>query len=99
MNIEKDNPKEFWDTLKKLLNWGKENHDPTDKITPEKWIEYYKNLLNNPSSQFPAPDIGHVGSFEPILDARITIIAILESKATGPDEVLVEYLKIFAETQ
>ena len=45
--IESNEPKKFWNMIKKMNSWGKEIKDVTDKIPPKKWHKYYKALLNS----------------------------------------------------
>ena len=102
LELGKNNPKSFWNVIKKMNNWGKEKNDPADKISPKHWREHFEKLLNSSKPEPTAHASG--GSFEPIIDSRITLKEILEAlrdlkagKAPGPDNILVEYLRIFAE--
>ena len=36
IEIGQNDPKRFWDTIKKMNNWGKDITDSTDNISPEK---------------------------------------------------------------
>ena len=111
LNIEQNNPKQFWDIINKMNNWGKEKLDETDAISPSTWHQYFKSLLNitNPGKHSHDNVIGNppwkYKSFDPIIDGRITTTEIKEAlnklktnKSPGPDGILAEYLKIFGET-
>lgn len=103
MEVEKKDPKTFWDIINNMNNWGKDKIDPADKISPKRWVEHFKNLLNNTNKgDINALEVGN--SFEAVLDSRITTNEIQEAlcelktgKAPGPDGILVEYLHVFGE--
>ena len=105
-SMEANEPNQFWHIIKKMNNWGSENTDCTDNITPAKWHKYYKSLLNTTKrnncgdtySAYSAP------SFDPTLDGRITkkeVNTALKKlkcrKSPGPDRIPTEYLKVFGE--
>ena len=110
-NIEGNDPKRCWDIISSMNNWGIEKTDRTDSISPFKWHNYYKTLLNSNSSSnnFDKQIIEentNMGTpiFEPILDGRIKASEVREAlndlknrKSPGPDGILAEYLKIFGE--
>ena len=104
IRLGQNDPKQFWNTIKEMNNWGKKNNDPTDDIDTDTWIKYFKNLLNEDHPQMkPTEDI-FIPTFEPTLDRRITLKELQEAlgnlksgKAAGPDEILGEYLKLFGE--
>ena len=87
-----------------MNKWGKEITDPADHITPRRWSEHFKRLLNSDKVN-NGNTLDAVNTFEPILDSRITLKEMHESlaelktsKAPGPDCILVEYLRVFGET-
>ena len=105
IELGQNDPKLFWSTIKEMNNWGKEKTDPTDDISTESWIKYFKNLLND--SRKASTDGAHSGpgTFEPVLDSRIKLKELQDAlgslksgKAPGPDEILGEYLKLFGQT-
>ena len=103
IEIGQNDPKLFWSTIKKMNNWGKKKIDPTDNISPEKWINHFETLLNDKNDNHP--DIGRgYRTFEPILDSTISLKELRDAlkclkggKAPGPDEIIGEYLKIFGQ--
>ena len=103
MEIEKKDPKTFWNIINNMNNWGKEKIDPADKISPKRWAEHFKNLLNSATvHKLNTLEVGV--TFETILDSRITPNEIKEAlselktgKAPGPNGILVEYLRVFGE--
>ena len=103
MEIGQNNPKEFWRIIKTINNWGKRTDDPTENITPIKWIKHFEELLNDKNvNNTKIDDNDALPTFHPILDSRITSQELREAltnlklnKAHGPDGVLGEYLKIF----
>ena len=46
LSIEKDNPKGFWDLIKKMKKWGLANEDPSDSIHPNEWVAHFHSLRN-----------------------------------------------------
>ena len=105
IEIGKNDPKSFWNIIDKMNKWGKENNDPADNIAPKSWLNHFKKLLNCTKSNIVTTSPIFRNTFEPILDSRITSKEIKEAlaelkigKAPGPDGILVEYLRIFAET-
>ena len=44
LESEKKNPKEFWKSVNELME--KQKTDPSADISPEKWVEYFKSLMN-----------------------------------------------------
>ena len=53
IEMGQSDPKLFWSTIKKMNNWGKRETDPTDKISPENWINHFENLLNDKNATPP----------------------------------------------
>ena len=104
MEIGQSDPNLFWKTIKKMNNWGKEQTDPSDDITPNKWIDYFQDLLNDRNTgSADAPRGFH--TFDPLLDRRISVNELREAlqkvkinKAPGPDGILGEYVKVFGHT-
>ena len=105
LEIGKNDPKSFWSIIDKMSKWGKTKTDPSDIITPLRWRDHFTKLLNNAKSESLnlTPEMG--STFEPVLDGRITLKEMHEAlyelksgKAPGPDGILLEYLRIFAET-
>ena len=101
MKIGQNDPKLFWDTIKKMNNWGKKQVDPSDDIAPEKWVDYFQNLLND---KRPGPNDRSENrpTFDPILDSKIkakelrdALSNLKNNKAPGPDGIIGEYLKFF----
>ena len=44
LESEKKNPKEFWKSVNELME--KQKSDPSADISPDKWVEYFKSLMN-----------------------------------------------------
>ena len=44
LESEKKNPKEFLKSVNELME--KQKTDPSADISPEKWVEYFKSLMN-----------------------------------------------------
>ena len=40
LESEKKNPKEFWNSVNELME--KQKSDPSADISPEKWVDYFK---------------------------------------------------------
>jgi hypothetical protein len=104
IEIGQNDPKLFWSTINKMNNWGKKKIDPAENISPETWISHFETLLNDKNAN-PLDIQRGPGTFEPILDSRISIKELRDAlgnikvgKAPGPDEILGEYLKIFGQT-
>ena len=105
--IEANDPSQFWYIINKMNNWGKETTDHTDNITPAKWHNYYKSLLNSTKKNEHENNhdlYSEIPSFDPILDSRITkkemnkaLHDLKRRKSPGPDGILTEYLKVFGE--
>ena len=105
IELGQNDPKKFWDTIKKMNNWGEKKTDPCDDIDVKTWVSYFEKLLNDKNSHHVVDVLGGRRTFEPILDSMITLkelrdaIGNLKSgKAAGPDEINGEYLKIFGQT-
>ena len=107
--IEKQNPNEFWNLIKKMRKWGKPNDDPSESIQPNEWLSHFQVLLNN-GKETPSVLLKELEHVEKIptfseLDSRISIRDIekalkrLKQKAApGPDKISAELLhsgKIF----
>ena len=99
-----EGPKDFWNMIKKMNNWGSENEGDTDKISAKTWHKYFKGLLNSDICDTGKECSDILPSFEPTLDGAITGVELktalnaLKRKKIGPDGVLSDYLKIFGET-
>ena len=74
LEIGQNDPKTFWSTINKMNNWGKTKVDLADNISSEKWTKHFQTLLNG-KQRSPYPLDEGPGTFEPILDSRITITA------------------------
>ena len=99
-----NDPRLFWNTIKKMNNWGKEKTNLSDNVTTEEWIRHFEHLLNDKKAPTLSIQKGHI-SFDPNLDGRIELKELREAlnqlkrgKAAGPDKIIGEYLKIFART-
>ena len=76
LSIEKGNPIEFWNLVKKMKKWGSAHSDPGENIHPSTWLQHFKKLLNEGK---PAPnksieelkDLESIPSFSD-LDFRIS---------------------------
>ena len=113
MTLGMKDPRRFWSTINQMNNWGKEHANKTDRIKPATWAKYFRSLLNKDCIHPPEESLQLNSSneikpqtFDPILDRRIEAKELLEAihqlksnKAAGPDRVLVEYNKVFAEIQ
>ena len=109
LNIGLNNPKEFWNIIKKMNDWGKDKKDETDQIKPSVWKEYFNKLLNDAGDQTniepPDEHTPDIPTFELILDRVITLeelrkalMLLKNHKAPGCDRITAEYLKAFAES-
>ena len=104
IELGQNNSKLFWDTIKKMNNWGEKKRDPSDDISTKSWINYFEKLLNYENTS--ATDVREeLRTFEPILDSRITQKELRDAlcklkcgKSPGPDEILGEYLKNFGQS-
>ena len=103
IDLGQNDPKLFWDTIKKMNNWGKRKLDPSNDISTKTWINHFENLLNDDNA-YPRTVQGEQKTFEPILDGRITPKELEDAlnnlkggKAPGPDEIIGEYLKMFGQ--
>ena len=104
IDVGKKDPRTFWNIINRINKWGKEQSDPSEKISPERWNKHFTKLLDGANDkEIALVEAGN--TFEPILDSRITTKEILETlaemksgKAPGPDGILIEYLKLFGET-
>ena len=82
-----------------MKEWGQENKDPSNCIPPEKWVTYFKTLLNSPKNQtLEMPE--HHKIFIPEMDGVISEKELSEAinkaksgKSSGPDGILIEYIK------
>ena len=62
--IEGKNPKEFWNLIKKMQQWGKTNNNEADAaISPDSWLEHFQFLLNN-GKEAPAELVNELESLE-----------------------------------
>ena len=102
IEIGQNDPKLFWNTIKKMNNWGKEKSDLCDNVTTKEWIRHFENLLNDKNSPKLHIEEGD-RTFNPILDRKIDLKELRQAlnqlkrgKAAGPDKIIGEYLKIFA---
>ena len=106
MEIGQNEPKLFWKIVNQMNNWGKKQTDLVDKIPPDKWISYFKELLNDKRHTMnKAETFEFDPTFDPILDSNLSSLELREAlaslktgKASGPDGILTEYLKIFGHT-
>ena len=106
LNSGKDEPRKFWNIIRKMNKWGKQQSDPADNISPDNWNAYFKTLLNKENGTNAKKERNHqFNTFEPTLDGRISVdelrMALKDlkpGKAVGPDGVLAEYLRIFGNT-
>ena len=88
-----------------MIKWGKDKTDPAEKISPKRWLNHFKKLLNGPICSPPPLPTESPRIFEPLLDRKITLNEVLEAlrdlktgKAPGPNGILIEFLKAFSET-
>ena len=91
--------------IDKINNWNKPKGDLSENITPIRWTEHFIKLLNstkNTSSPFSSSAFA---SFELKLDRLISLKEMNQAlywdlkkgKASGPDGILLEYLRVLAE--
>ena len=99
LHIESKTPREFWETIKKMRNWGKSNKEQETPISPSEWFSHFTSLLNKGADNV-APniykDLERLES-EPVfsdVDFRITIEDIdlalkrlNKSASPGPDKL------------
>ena len=99
-----EDPKNYWNMIKKMNKWGNESKDDTDKIPPQIWHKYFQSLLNAKPTDSNSEQNESPFSFEPVLDGRISIAELktalcdLKRRKLGPDGILSDYLKVFGET-
>ena len=104
LGVEKKNPREFWNLVNKMQNWGKGNSDMSDNITHSEWMSHFHSLLNDSHDTPPnltdelnrcelAPNFTE-------LDFRITDIEIIKAlnkintkASSGIDQIPGELLK------
>ena len=101
MDIRETDPKLFWDTLKKMKEWGRETPDPSESIPPETWKDYYQKLLNKSTAK---PLEISQGCSDPELDRPIELKELKEAiqvakygKASGKDKIIMELIKFMPE--
>ena len=98
-----EGPKDFWNMIKKMNNWGGESKDYTDKISPKMWHKYFKDLLNSNNTNPIKGTADYPPTFEPILDGVIAKMELksaledLKRNKIGPDGILSNFLKVFGE--
>ena len=97
--MEVDDPKEFWNMINDMKQWGREKVDPSDTIPPHEWREHFKNLLNTKNTQYP-DKLNLPINLNPEMDRQISeeelnivLARTKRGKARGPDGTLAEYLK------
>ena len=97
--LEMNDPKQFWKLIKNMKDWGQERQDPSNSISPDKWNNYFKTLLNSPKDQQLEIPKEH-NLFVPETDSKICMKELKEAinrakpgKACGPDDILIEYIK------
>ena len=98
LEIDATDPNEFWRTLNKMRQWGKEKPDPSDNIPPDRWSTYFIQLLNINKTQ--KLEIDNVLPFHPEMDGKITMEELKnklkisrDGKSFGPDKIIMEYIK------
>ena len=104
LSVEKKNPREFWNLVNKMKNWGNANSDMSDNIPPSEWMSHFQSLLND-GHDAPPNLIDELSKCELTpnfteLDFRITDIEIIKAlskingKASfGADQIPGELLK------
>ena len=97
--MEVDDPKEFWNMINDMKQWGREKIDPSDTIPPQEWENHFKNLLNTENTHHQEKQ-RPLSNLNPHMDREISQeeldYVLLKSKigkARGPDGILAEYLK------
>ena len=73
MEVGANDPKSFWNIIDKMNNWGKSKGDAADRIAPNRWIEHFKNLLNNNTTSPLTSVSDSPASFDPLLDRMISL--------------------------
>ena len=51
LSVEPNDSKQFWKILNSMRQWGRQIPDPSDSIPPDKWMTYFKDLLNTDEKQ------------------------------------------------
>ena len=103
LESEKKNPKEFWNSVNELME--KQKSDPSADITPEKWVDYFKSLMNiDYSDNFTGSsneDYFKEGLDNTILNGDISSEEVLKGvkglksgKSCGTDEISNEMLQL-----
>ena len=102
MDISETDPKLFWDTLKRMREWGRETPDPSESIPAETWKDYYQKLLNKSSAQPLERPSGCTE--DPLLDRPLQLKELQEAiqrakygKASGKDHIVMELIKFMPE--
>ena len=72
LGLENNDPKLFWNIIKKMNDWGKPKQDPSDNISPKQWKKHFEELLND--RELGRENISENGmkTFEPLLDGHIS---------------------------
>ena len=53
LEVEKNDPKAFWNLVKKMRNWGKQNNDPSKSIPPSEWLYHFQELFREKHQTCP----------------------------------------------
>ena len=103
LESEKKNPKEFWKSVNELME--KQKSDPSADISSEKWVDYFKSLMNiDYSDNFTGSsneDYFKEGLDNTILNGDISSEEVLKGvkglksgKSCGTDEISNEMLQL-----
>ena len=94
MSIEKKDPKEFWNLIKKMRNWDKNQSPTADSIDPSEWLKHFTELFQEPAKSSEISLSKNEPSFSE-LDFLITNSEVAsafkklkEKSADGPDKIL-----------
>ena len=103
--VEKGNPKEFWELMHKMRNWGTNQREKESPISPREWQSYVNALLNpeveTPSDITDQLEILEKEPFFSELDFTITkkdvegaCKRLNKNASPGPDKMYAKYILV-----
>ena len=92
IEIGQNDPRLFWNTIKKMNNWGKEKSGLSDNVTTKEWIRHFENLLNDKNAGTPSIEKGPM-TFDPTLDGKIELKELRDAVNQLKREKLLDRMK------